>query len=187
MNIKNFFTMSIIGLSTLSAGTACAWGGNTSGDLNNGFYLQSDIGYGSTYSGWNHGWFFNNFNINNFKDSAKGLAYGGTLGYQFNSYIAAEIGDENTNGPNYAYLVGKLMYPLTPSNSFNVFLKGGINIIVSNDSGGDSNIHPMFGAGLQLYVTPNWYLIGQYSYFASDNSWNTSNVETIGIGHKFSL
>lgn len=168
-----------------------------------GAYLGVDIGaanvkYADILTSGTSGWSFGNWSA----------AFGGNLGYQFNTYMAIELGGAymlpSKKGnlhikPWYAFLAAKIMVPLYRDAV--LFAKAGVNYVYQSTTGADaavgsikskaSNWGPMFAVGAAYNFTDNW--AGNITYtrlsgkFTKGYDLPSFNVVTGGFSYKFTI
>jgi hypothetical protein len=174
----------------------------------NGVYIQGDLGYAKT--NWQ-----NNFPNLPFTNNINGaFDFGGALGYQWTTYLAAEVGgffvspsrfllpDQSHRGlRSWAVdAAGKLMAPFPHCINLKAFFKAGI---VYRDTGirriqrFSGDFRPMFALGTQYDFTPNWYVEAQWAHLGEGAVITVSNVSpnyipafnifTFGAGYKFTF
>lgn len=184
MFIKKLFSSCVIALATLTVGAALAGGPDqmqmvdngpaAPAAVNQGIYVQGDIGYG--------------FRKGHYKNVHNGDSFtaGGAVGYQLNRNFGAEFGYEDLvkHGPGLGFIAGRVMLPL--GNSFAVFGKGGVADRFNGPGLHGHTVNPMFGAGAQYNLTQNWYVLAQWLHFMG-NKTTTTNIAAAGLGYEFSI
>jgi OOP family OmpA-OmpF porin len=195
--IKKSTLIGVAGIAAISMGTAFAGGPDVVPVVpqasDNGVYIQGDVGY--VTNEWKR-----NFDAVNWGSNDYGsFVGGGALGYQWNRFLAAEVGaffmpeadfrffdvnrrvvrDGHVSGW-FAYLAGKLMAPVPWVDNLDAYLKAGIayrQTSVTNFTSDRGDWRPAFAAGGQYNFSPNWYVEVQWMHVGEG-----SNVFVNGFG-----
>jgi len=206
----NKLIVALLASSTLALSTASIAGGTTTiapdNNMDNGdaagFYIGANIGYGDVD--------VNLPSVPGITTSNRGVAWSAELGYQFNRYVALEVGgmrfadltakvngtDESAKVTTGAFdVLVKGIYPI--SDQFNVFAKAGIAVLVHSEvlSGGGTSITtvdnntqvvPMFALGFGYNITRNWSINLQgVATTSSGDSYPATYTGLVGVSYKF--
>lgn len=158
-----------------------------------GAYVGLDLGganvkYKYIFGGSASDWSFGNWT----------MAFGGNLGYQFNTYAAVELGGAYLLASKQKgsaeiqpwYLDGALKIMIPLYRDFNLFAKAGVNYISqSQGKTSISNWGPFFAVGSSYFFSNNWQGNLTFSRIAGDMKVHipSINVLTVGAAYKFAL
>lgn len=181
----------MIGISALAlSGLAVAGGPQTDVAKDaSGIYINANAGYG---------WVSDLPNVAGVLDD-EGFAWSANVGYQFNPYVAVELGYRNL--PNIKFLgetVVKNIYGLDAavkgiypaSERFDVFAKAGVAWMSGKAVGAskaDTQFTPLLGAGFDVNLTDNLALTAEVSYTFEMNDFPETIMTTAGLTYKFAL
>ena len=167
-----------------------------------GAYIGIDIGgvnvkYADNLTGGTSGWDLGNWSA----------GFGGDLGYQFNTYMAIELGGSyilpSKLGnlqlePWYAYAAAKIMVPFYRDAV--LFAKAGVNYLYQSTSGSnpaytskktDHNWGPMFAVGMAYVFSDSWSANVTYTRLAGTHELThmipSFNIVTAGVDYKFAI
>jgi OmpA-OmpF porin, OOP family len=155
-----------------------------------GFYIGADVGQSKL-----------SIDTAGFSLSKTATAFGAHAGYEFNPYIAAEIGYRNLGSvdlSNTAKLEGNALnlsaiaaYPF--NDSVKAFARLGFGKVnhkftdnrrFSSYNEDTSETKALFGAGAEYSFNKNFSLRGEYSQYAKFEDITISNL-TVGVNYKF--
>ena len=205
----NKFIVALLASSTLALSTASIAGGTTTiapDNMDNGdaagFYIGANVGYGDVDVDLP--------SVPGITTSNRGVAWATELGYQFNRYVALEVGgirfadltakvngtDESAKITTGAFdVLVKGIYPF--SDQFNVFAKAGLAVLVHSEviSGGGTTITafdnntqvvPMFALGFGYNITSNWGINLQgVATTSSGDNYPATYTGLVGVSYKF--
>ena len=203
MSVKKLLLLIAAGATSIAMTSALAGGPDVAPPpapmaSDTGVYLTGNVGYARV--NW-RGVFGPKFS----RRGKGGFAYGFDLGYQWNQYLAAELGwfylpkvRVSAGGQIkswFAYLAAKLMAPV--GDNFNVFLKGGVAYRRIRLPSGRANVwRPLFGGGFMYTFNQSWMFNVQYLYVGAGSRALVSgaffqtpaaHVFTAGLGYMFAV
>ncbi len=200
--------VSAAALATITAGMAAPTKSTVASSDNQSFFAGKDAG---VYVSGNIGYgYVNNKNILPRKNR-HGFAYSADLGYQFNPYLALELGYLHVNSFKVANthfstaaidLVAKGIYPI--NEQFNVFGKAGVARMEDDSSTTSNNVTvkttyhkyvPVIGAGVSYNVNDNvsvslqdvyTFESGKFTVAGASTRMAATNSVLVGATYKFS-
>lgn len=209
MSVKKLLVLSAAGVAALGSVAAVAGGPDVQpmpAPSYQGFYIQGDIGY--AVSNWRGVFNAAGLPVTSSTNGSGGFAVGGSVGYQWSRYLAAEFGGfynsrttingiVNNNAFSvrftnwFLYLAAKLMAPLPWVDNLDIYVKGGLAYRVVDVTNGNNNdyLRPLAAVGLQYNINDQWYVKGQWMHVTGVSSNRVPPIDqfTFGVGYKFNV